>query len=302
MRTQIDWHEELDSSFGRAPDLPAAHYVVAGRGALRRRRIAAAVVAASFAVAGGATWATSPGAAPRGDAPIATQGPAPTQGTDERADRQAEPKTERRRDPAPEELDFLGNPAVLTEQEMVLAPQTGAVLQRVRNPMGYLAAQGRSLAIRAMYEGREQYSLMAYFADGGTSTSTVDNTGDFAGWLEGAVGTQAFLDDANGVTSPSDQAVPDPWLRLDGAGQVAVAGDNVVLVEVRTQVDLGADFSRDTDRTGVVRLLVDGQPEFAAYRVTGPRLEVITPSSRFDSLSAFVAWARLQYGSGQGMR
>lgn len=255
MSTQIDWREELDSSFGRAPDLPAAQYVVAGRRAVRRRRIAAAAVAATFAVIGGAACATSLGAAPRGDAPIATHGPAPTEGTDRRADRETERKTQLRDlARARERVDFLGNPAALTQEEMVLAPRTGAVLQRVRNPMGYTGKQGWSLAIRAMYEGREQYSLMAYFSDGGTSTSTVDATGDFAGWLEAAVGSQRFLDDANGVNAPSDRSNPDQWLQLGPEGEVEAAGPNVVLVEVRVDVDLGEDFARGTDRTGVTRL------------------------------------------------
>lgn len=83
MNTQIDWREELDSSIGRAPDLPAAQYVVAGRRARRRRttRLSAVGVAAAALVAGGIS-ALAPGGLPRGsDAPIASTSsatPSPT--------------------------------------------------------------------------------------------------------------------------------------------------------------------------------------------------------------------------------
>jgi hypothetical protein len=308
MDTEIDWRRELDGSFGVGPDVPVGHYVEEGRRAVRRRRVTAVVVAATLVVAGSTAWAASPGGgAPRGDAPVATTGPSPTQGelADERAERELrKQRLEQLREEAAEaRIDFRGNPAALADHGLVLAPQTGAVLQRVPNPMEYTEEQGRSLAIRVMYEGRERYSLMT-LVDNATSSSasTVDATGDFAGWLDGAVRSQRSIDVRNGVTPSSGDTSDGPWLALTPDGEVEASHPGTVLVEVRTDVDLGAGFSTGADQTGVVRLVVDGRSEFAAYRVIGGQLEVIPGGGSFDSLDSFVDWARGQYASGEGMR
>lgn len=201
MSTDIDWQRELDTSFGTAPDEPVRAYVAAGRRAVRRRRAAAVVLAASVALGGTAAWAASPGGSPRGDAPVATQGSGVT---DPDA---AQEQTRENRLRSLEELrrsgegrvDFGGEPAVLADGGLVLGPRTGAVLERVPNPMDYTADQGTSFAIRVMVEGRERYSLMVALPDSTSTTTTVDATGDFAGWLAEAVATQQDLDVENGV-------------------------------------------------------------------------------------------------------
>ena len=306
MDTEIDWRGELDGSFGAGPDVPVGHYVGAGRRAVRRRRVAAVVVAATLVVAGGTAWAASPSGAPRGVAPVATDGPSPTQRevTDERAERELRRQTlEELRVAIEARIDFRGNPAALADHGLVLAPRTGAVLQRVPNPMGYTEEQGRSVAIRVMYEDREQYSMMS-LVDNGTSlsTSTVEATGDFAGWLDGAVRTQRTLDVANGVTPSSGDTFDGPWLTLTSDGEVESSRPGIVLVEVRTRVDVGADFAAEPHRAGAVRLLVDGRSEFALYRVVDSGLEVIPGGGSFDSFDSFLDWARGQYASGKGLR
>lgn len=305
MDTEIDWRRELDGSFGAGPDVPVGHYVDAGRRAVRRRRVTAVVVAATLVVAGSTAWAASPGGAPRGDAPVASNGPSPTQG--EAVDKQAgrERRTQRLeelRRSADARIDFKGNPAVLADGGLVLSPRTDAVLQRVPNPMGYTEEQGRSLAIRVMYESRERYSLMSWSPDGGSTSSTVDATGDFAGWLDVAVRTRHTLDVANGVTPSGGDTSDGPWLTLTSDGDVEAARPGIVLVEGRAEVDLGAAFATDSDRVGAVRLLVDGRPEFAVYRVIEGQLDVIPGGGSFDSLDSFLGWARGQYASGEGLR
>ncbi|PKH37785.1 hypothetical protein SAMN05192575_101828 [Nocardioides alpinus] len=305
MSTDIDWQRELDSSFSTGEDLPPAHYVASGRRAVRRRRAAAVVLAASIALAGTAAWAASPGSSPRGDAPVATErtGASEPEGADQgrqtRRDR-LRSLAELRRAGAGR-VDFLGGPAALADGGLVLAPGAGPVLERVPNPMGYTKTQGSSLAIRVMFEGREQYSLMAAFPSS-TSTMTNDASGDFEGWLAGVVASQRTLDVANGVTRQSGEPGPDEWLTIGPDGQVRAATDRVEVLEVRDGVDLGDSFAAGTDRAGVVRLQVDGDPVCAAYRLTDGTLEVIPGGGRFSSLDAFVTWARAQYASGQGMR
>ena len=307
MDTEIDWRRELDGSFGAGPDVPVGHYVEAGRRAVRRRRVTAVVVAATLVGAGSTAWATSPDGAPRGEAPVATIGPSPTQGevTDERAERERRKQLleDLRASADDARIDFGGNPAVLADGGVVLSPRTDAVLQRVENPMGYTEEQGRSLAIRVMYEGRERYSLMT-LVDNGTSssTSTVEATGDFAGWLDGAVRTRRTLDVANGVAPSSGDTSGGPWLTLRSDGEVEATRPGIVLMELRPGVDLGAGFATGADRTGAVRLLVDGRSEYAVFRVLGGQLEVIPGGGSFISFDSFLDWARNQYASGEGLR
>lgn len=307
MDTEIDWQHELDRSFGAGEDRPPAHYVVVGHGAVRRRRAAAVVLTASIVLGGTAAWAVSPGSSPRGEAPVATQGPAPADedasgGEEQRQDRRRSLEELRRAGEA--RVDFLGNPAALADGGLVLAPRSGPVLERVPNPMGYTPAQGSSLAIRVMFRGRETYSLMAAFPDS-TSTMTNDASGDFQGWLAGVVASQRTLDVANGVTPSSgdtSDASDAPWLALAPDGSVRAASSDVVLTEVRSDVDLGPAFADGATRTGAVRALVDGRTVYAVFRVVDGALDVVPGGGRFESMSAFLSWARDQYASGQGLR
>ena len=51
-----------------------------------------------------------------------------------------------------------------------------------------------------------------------------------------------------------------------------------------------------------MRLQVDRPQQFAAYRVTDGVLDVVPARGSFDSMDAFVDWARVEYASGSGMR
>ncbi len=80
MDTEIDWQRELDSSFGSGADVPAGHYVAAGRRAVRRRRTAAAVTAVVLVIGSAASWLAGPHLSPEGSrvASTATADPSPT--------------------------------------------------------------------------------------------------------------------------------------------------------------------------------------------------------------------------------
>ena len=153
-----------------------------------------------------------------------------------------------------------------------------------------------------MYEGREVYSIIAAFGVGDWSTNTNDATGDFAGWVATNVRNQQTLDVANGVTPSSGETSDQPWLVLDGSGNVSTARPGVVITQQRAGIDLGESFGAGATATGVVRLLVDGRSEFAAYRVIDGTLDVIPAPGSFASMAAFIDWARQQYASGSGMR
>lgn len=304
MGTDVDWQHELDSSFGTGHDLPPGHYVAAGRTAVRRRRAASFAIVASMVIGLGAAWASSPGTAPRGDAPVATQGPSPT--TDSQPTMSArearKARLERMREVTREKAEEQGNPATLTYEGLVLSTGAGPVLERVSNPMGYPAGLGRSVGIRVMMYETEYYSLLTAHPDDSSSMTTVRATGDFDGWLDQAVRSRTTLDVANGVTQSSGDTSGQPWLVLDGSGDVATARPGVVISEQRAGVDLGESFGAGATETGVVRLVVDGRSEFAAYRVIDGTLDVIPAGGTFESMAAFIDWARGQYSSGAGMR
>ena len=306
MSTDVDWQHELDSSFGSGRDIPAGHYVAAGRTAVRRRRIAAVVATAAVVVAGGAAWAASPGSAPRSDAPVATQGAAPEQ-DDSRRDRARDREQPSSIPTMSVREEFLGNPAVIEPDGTVkMSPLAGKVLQRLPNPMDYTPDQGISVALRVMYEGSEKYSLMTLTQNGASlSTTTHDATGDFPGWVAGVAASQHTLDvmnDVVGSAATDDGTDPATWLELGPDGTPVPTRPGVVTVEVRADVDLDEGFAGAADPTGVMRLLVDGTPRVVAYRVLGGQLDVIPGPGRFDSLDAFITWARSQYASGEGMR
>lgn len=307
MSTDIDWQRELDSSFGTGHDVPPGHYVAAGRTAVRRRRATAVVLAAVVVIGGGTAWAVAPGSTLRGSAPVASEGPRPQQ--DERVDEKKERTRDRGRPRSVPTMTvaerFGDNPALIEPDGMVkISPLTDVELQRVTNPMQYTPEQGRSVGLRVIYQGVETYTLVAMTEDG-TSTSTHTNgaTGDFPGWLADKVSLQRGLDVANGVdpgTSPRNS--PDEWLTLGPEGSLESASPYVAVMEVREGVDLGDSFATGADRSGVARLRFAGTPEFVAWRVVEGQLEVIDGPGSFDSLDAFVSWARQQYASGEGMR
>lgn len=306
MDTEIDWRGEIDASFGTREDLDVMRFVASGRRAVRRRRLAATAVTASLVVAGSAAWAAGPGAEPRTEAPIATTGPAPEQ-TDvtqsERDKRLEDLRTTAEAKDVRSTVEFIGNPATFDDDgRLVLAPRTSKVLQKVHNPMGYTLVQGTSVGLRTIYDGTETYTLLAGSNDGGVSLVSTAATGDFTGWLAGVVQTQHTLDVANGLTGPMGTIPPDKWIRVAPNGQVESGSDEIVLVTVRHDLDLGEIFGVGADQTGVVRLRVGEQPQVVVYRVIDSRLEVIPGGDWVGSLSAFATMVRKQYASGKGLR
>ena len=73
MTTEIDWQQELDLSFGNGEDVPVGRYVVAGRRAVRRRRLALAAAGVGAAVVvGGIAWGVAADRTAGDSTPIAT--------------------------------------------------------------------------------------------------------------------------------------------------------------------------------------------------------------------------------------
>ena len=139
-------------------------------------------------------------------------------------------------------------------------------------------------------------------SDDGVSLVSTAATGNFAGWLAGVVQTQHTLDVANGLTGPMGTVPPDEWIRVGPDGQVEPGSDEIVVVKVRNDLDLGEIFGVGADQTGVVRLRVGDRPQVVIYRVIDSRLEVIPGGDWVGSLKVFATMVREQYASGQGLR
>jgi hypothetical protein len=104
---------------------------------------------------------------------------------------------------------------------------------------------------------------------------------------------------ANGVTSPDGAPDPATWLQVVDGG--LEPGPGVVVVELR-EAELGAGFGAGSWQSGVARLDVDGQEQYAAYRAFGTLVEVVPGPRGFASLDDFERYARQQYASGAGLR
>jgi hypothetical protein len=305
MDTEIDWQRELDSSFGTGEDVEVARYVASGHRAVRRRRgVTAALVTASLVIAGGAVWATSPGSTPRSDAPVATGGArASDPSVDDRAEDAAREarreRLERMRQKAMKvrQSDFLGNPALISADKLVLASGAGPVLERVPNPMGYTRAGWTSLGIRVMQDGAEQYSLIASFGEGDWSINTAPATGDFDVWLAAAVSSQATLDAANGDGEGVDTV--DDWVDVGLDGRLAPALAKVGVVDQRTGVDTGAGEGATST---VAHLLVAGHDQFVVVRDALGAPDYLLVPAHFATLDDLVAYVRQRNASGEGVR
>ena len=180
------------------------------------------------------------------------------------------------RDAQAEKPDFLGEPATLDADGLVLAPGAGPVLERVENPMGYTAAQGQSLGIRVMFEGREKYSLLTRNPTGAPRWARTTPPGTSPGGSRAGSRASATSTSPTGSSTAhplAPETDPSNWLRLQGDGSV-VGASGVVVLEVDADPDLG-DFALGADRTGAVRVLVDERARFAAYRVINGELEVV---------------------------
>ncbi|SEB75443.1 hypothetical protein SAMN04489844_0991 [Nocardioides exalbidus] len=300
MDTEIDWQRELDDAFGRGPDVTPGAYVAHGRRALRRRRTAVSLAAAAAVVvaAGGAWTATvaSHDGRSGSDEHVATRVPSPKVLEPE----EATPLDELvAKDRGP--VDFLGDPAVYRGDELVLNPRTSRVLERVPNPMGYTATQGRSIALRVVFDGVEKYTLVVGHDDG-TSMTTHSATGDFGGWLAGVKQSQHTLDVANGVTSPSSTIPAEEWIALDRAGEVVAADPAVTVLTARTDLDLGPELSTGTELTGLARLRVGDETQVVVLRVVDGTLEVLPIGRWSGSLDVIAGVVREDFAGGEGVR
>ncbi len=166
MSTDIDWQHELDTSFGSGHDVPAGHYVAAGRTAVRRRRLTAAVVGlGAAAVVGGIAWGVAPHGGPSSsDAPIATEPSRTASQT---------PAPSREVEKAPELPWKKGDPPARSSPDgLALAPGS-VVHERVDNLFPGRASESVALDIS---RGGERWWMTLEWDSGGAAMSSTRPT------------------------------------------------------------------------------------------------------------------------------
>jgi hypothetical protein len=280
---------ELDRSFGDGPPLPTIDSrVVAGRRALRRRRVASGVAGlAVAAVLGTSGYAVSAGSATDPDRLAGAPAPSATPSASEATD---DPST------GPTEAPWPRG-ELIRYVDGELEVRTGVVVhEHLRNPYDF-EPPSLSDALDVTWRGQRQWLMIEKrpMPLGTTVSSSTPSDGwpSFAAYVADQV-------DANGGNGSPDT------FRLDDRGRVVpIAGTRVF--NRTDDPQLGPEFAPPDATTGAAVVSVPGQEGswFVVWRVIDGTLDVIaTPpgdivGATFDEL---LSGARARYASGEGLR
>ncbi|KRF20876.1 hypothetical protein ASG90_00120 [Nocardioides sp. Soil797] len=292
--------ESLDTSFGDGPTQPQIEkHLVAGRRALRRRRVTTSVAAlAVVSLVGGTSWLATGGTdnePDNGADRIATQPSASSTVHKGRATKEKVPTP-------PKKSDFLGEPALLKNGHVFLADGWQEV-SVIDNPMGY-QAPNRSMGLEVRKGEEHKFVLVCEFVNG-TSTNSGAAVGTLADWLETAVANQHTLDVENQVVPPDK--VNGPLVTMDEGGTL-IARSDLRIVQQVAGLDFGPRFAGPNDPTAAARLdMPTGKDVYVVVRrIAGSKTEVIRGGNAgtFPTLDAFLAHAKTQYAgkTSEGLR
>lgn len=252
MDTEIDWQRELDSSFGSGPDVPAGHYVAAGQRAVRRRRqLAAVLTTAALVLVGGVVWSTSPGSAPRSDAPVATQ-PPPSASASASATPSTKPAARGR------DMPWLKNEPPARALLGGLEIRPGAVVHERRDAL-YPGKDTESAALDISFRGSRWWLVLEWDRGGSSMSSTRPEDG-FADSFDAFVRAEVAT---GGMTS----APADDVLGLTG-GLATWQGGNLEAAPGVTVVRQVEDPVPGDDSLGLV-LRSEGQTTWALFTQGG---------------------------------
>ena len=282
--------EELDRSFGDGPPLASVDsHVVAGRRALRRRRVASSVAGlAAAAVLVTGWYAVSP-SSPTGSERLAvdpslSDTPSATQAT-------GDPSAGASEAPWPK-----GELVRYVDGELEVRPEV-IVHKHIRNPCGY-EPPGLSDALDVTWRGQRQWLMIEKRpqSPGITSESSSDPSNGWASFGD-YVADQVSADGGSGW--------PDTF-RLDNRGQVVPTAGTRVFNRT-DDPQLGPTFAPAGATTGAAVVSVSGDEGnyFIVWRVIDGRLDVITTPPRDivgASFEELLSIAQAKYASGEGLR
>ena len=271
----VELREALSHGFGpEPPHPPVGERLTAGHRAVRRRRVAGAVVTVAAAAAVGI-------------AATALTGGTPDRSDDVATEQTASP------DPQPEPWD--GSELVRYSDSGMVEVRPGVtVLQRIDEPLGDPTDFNHSVALAVEFQGAESWLILDWWADpnGGSSEMAAvahPTGGTFADWVEQQVA--ANEDNSGGVVRFAD----------DGT---LVATHGVEILDQVSTPDLPANFAPPGAPTAAALLKgPDGKRWYVVVRdVDG--LEIISTPFRTggENLQEFLDYARSKYASGEGLR
>ncbi len=274
--------EQIERSFGAGPELPPVEVrIAAGRRALRRRRVAAALTAAGVVAVVGTTYAvTVPGSDRHVDSGVAvapSSTPTPTS-------RVVEPSAE----------PWKKNLFARYTADGTLEIRPGVVVhERIENPYGW-APPRYSDALDLTWKGRRLWATVELTRNGLAYGSSTPSNGwaSFADWVA----------DQSGSTTVNG-GWPETLVLGKGGQVVAAAG-----AEVLQRTDdprLGDGFAPSGTPTGAALVVVEGTSYFVVWRVVDGTLDtVVTPPGDVvgATFQELLTYARDQYASGGGLR
>lgn len=275
MTNDTDWRDLIDGAVGDGPaqHRPLEERLVAGRRALRRRRVATGVVTAVVAVGvGGTAWGVVP-SEPSSGGPIV--GP-----SDNRATR-----------PDDSRAASQGDLVTWNETGWTVAPGW-TVVDQVDNPVGYRPPK-RSVGLELRNGSDQVFALATDDGDGGTSVNHIPVPAGttLAEWLPAQVDNARQLD-GKPVARP---------VRF-GTGETLVPVDGVTIIDQVPHPPLPANFASATDRTAAAWIDDHGKERFVLVRELRGDVEIIPFTGSFANLDRFVRFAVQQYEGGAGLR
>jgi hypothetical protein len=301
MGTDQDWRQRIDRSFGDGPEQPPiAGRLEAGRRALRRRRIAVGAATAVVAgVVGGAVWVAAPSETRVLDTPTAD---GPDGGTDQ-ANVHRPNLDGGKADGAGDETDGvrdMGSYQIISG-EIVTMGESGwkvmegwTVTRREDNPMGYRPP--RDSVAMAVANGPERLYVFAVYDGSESSMVPMPGFGSWESWLSEEIRLQRKADRTDGVDEVGSAPVHF------GEGETLVAGPGVTILDQLPHPDLPRNFAGPNDRSAAAWIDDHGAKTYVLVRETYGEEQVV-PWDRgdFDSLEAFVDFARQRYEAGVGL-
>ena len=281
--------EKLDRSFGDGPPLPpVAIHVVAGRRALRRRRVASGAAGLTAAAVLVTSWyLASPGNTTGSDRLAGDPSPSATPST-------SEPTEGPSTDPAG---------AAWPRGELIryvdghLEVRPGVIVhEHIRNPYDF-ELPSLSDALDVTWRGQRQWLMIEKrpkpFGISSSSSEPSNGWASFADYV------------AEQVDVNAGSGWPETF-RLDDRGQVVpTAGTRVI--DRTDDPQLGPEFAAPGATTGAAVVSVSGDEGnyFVVWRVIDGTLDVITTPPVFNVGATFdelLSSARAQYASGEGLR
>ncbi|MEZ0579900.1 hypothetical protein [Nocardioides sp. MH1] len=296
-----DIAEQLDAAIGSPPDPAPAldRTLVAGRRALRRRRLAyVAGAAATVVVVGGTAWAAAPG-----DGPHRSDGPgfsAPATATPTAAGTPEQAPD----DGLPVQPDWMGQDAVMLGRGGEVLVRPGWTLtDRVDEVNG-----PGTIGLEVVKGDRRQWFLFGSAMTISSLHAPSEGYATFQEWIDvnGPL-IEAHPPKHHRHRGPDGTEDGWPGVQRDdlvafGSGETLVALDGATILEQRPSPDVGDAFATAADTSAVALVRADGKEWYVlARRTDGPAQYIAVPRAESGAdLDAFLAFARDRYAEGGG--